>query len=288
MLFFVKRMAVMLVLVSGMIFLSGSPVSASEPEVGVTDSITRLYLAVFDRAPDDAGKQYWVDEYMSGMSLVTIAESFMTSDEWKLTYGDVSNEEFVDLMYQNVLDRPFDTAGKQYWGNLLTSGTSRASILLGFSESAEFVSVTMTASPVAPPSYFPLLPSHSATGKRVVYSNSQQRVWWVDHNNVVVDSYLVSGKANTPSPGTYHVFSKSPTAWAGHDGITMKHMIRFTYGSSLAIGFHSIPRYSDGTPMQSEGQLGTHQSDGCIRQSDDKAAALYDWAEIGTTVVVTK
>ena len=67
----------------------------------------------------------------------------------------------------------------------------------------------------------------------------------------------------------------------------MRHMVRFTRGRNLAIGFHSIPRYGDCRPMQTEAQLGTYRSSGCVRQADSMAEALYAWADIGTTVVVT-
>lgn len=127
-------------------------------------------------------------------------------------------------------------------------------------------------------------------GKRIIYSNSAQRVWLIDENELLVDTYLVSGRAGVPSPGTYSVYSKSTFAWASYGGITMNHMVRFVppymLGNRLAYGFHSIPRYADGTPMQSEDELGTFLSGGCVRQADHKARALFDWAPIGTTVVV--
>jgi len=104
----------------------------------------------------------------------------------------------------------------------------------------------------------------------------------------VVDTYLVSGRAGTPAAGAYQVYSKSERAWAGHDGITMQWMVRFAHGSSLAIGFHSIPRYADGRPLQTEAELGSYRSSGCVRQADHKAYALYQWAPIGTTVVVLR
>jgi putative cell wall-binding protein len=126
-------------------------------------------------------------------------------------------------------------------------------------------------------------------GKRIIYSNSQQRVWLVNEDETLHDTYLVSGRKGRPYPGTYQVFSKSLTAWAGHDGITMKHMVRFVppwvSGNRLSIGFHAIPRDRYGVPLQTEDELGTFQSAGCVRQSDDKAAALYAWAPIGTPVV---
>ena len=88
-----------------------------------------------------------------------------------------------------------------------------------------------------------------------------------------------------PAPGTYTVYSKSPLAWS-HNGITMEHMVRFAYGRTASIGFHAIPHRANDEPMQTEEELGTFQSAGCVRQADAKAAALYQWTPVGTTVVV--
>ncbi len=259
---------------------------------GVRDSLVRLYGAVFDRDPDQPGLDYWVDRYLTWTPLDHIAQSFMGSPEWLATYGPVDDAQFVVLLYHNVLDRDPDAAGREYWTGRLAGGLTRSAMLIGFSESAENVVRTATAFPEAPPppppSPFAALPAGSGAGRRIVYSGSQQRVWLIESNEIVVDSYLVSGKINTPHPGAYAVYSKSPVAWAGHDGITMRHMVRFARGAELAIGFHSIPRLPDGRPLQSESQLGTYRSSGCVRQADPKAEALYNWATVGTTVVVTR
>ncbi len=256
---------------------------------GVRGSIERLYGAVFGRSPDQAGFDYWVGVYVGGTPLRSIATEFMVSPEWTSTYGSLDNAEFVRVIYANVLGREPDQAGYDYWLGLVNGGLSRTNLLLGFSESPEYVTATGTASPVAPPPVFEPLPANSGVGRRIVYSNSAQRVWWVESSGRVSNSYLVSGRYDVPDPGTYAVYSKSPIAYAGHDGITMKHMVRFAYSkfrSKLPIGFHSIPRYANGTPMQSVEQLGTYQSAGCVRQRDDQAEALYHWAVVGDTVVV--
>jgi len=136
----------------------------------------------------------------------------------------------------------------------------------------------------APPPAYPDIGS----GKRIIYSNSEQRIWLIDAEERLVDTYPVSGRIGIPHNGTYSVYSKSVNAWAPYGGITMKHMVRFvrpgTWGNRWAYGFHSIPRYPNGEPMQTEDQLGTHRSGGCIRQADHKAIALFEWAELGTTV----
>jgi len=250
---------------------------------GVSDSIVRLYYGVFDRAPDQEGLEYWVDLYLDGTSLNNIADEFVISSEWESRYGDLADPEYVEVLYNNVLDRDPDLEGEIYWIAELESNLNRSELLRFFSESEEFIAKTGTTEPKSP---LTQVPTDSGVDRRIIYDIDAQRVWMVNEQEVVEDSYLVSGRANTPNVGEYNVFSKSPVAWAGHDGITMKNMIRFTMGRTLAIGFHSIPRYSNGNPMQTEEQLGTYRSAGCIRQSDDKAAALYAWADIGTKVVV--
>jgi hypothetical protein len=247
------------------------------------DSITRLYLAVFGRLPDPAGHRYWVAQRVHGADLADIAEVFIGSVEWSERYGSVDSGRFVDLLYGNVLDRGPDVEGKRYWQSVLDGGTERTGVLLHFSESDEFVDRTGT-SPPAP--VYPPLPAGSGVGRRIVYQNSAQRVWLVEADGRVHNSYRVSGRRDTPRSGVYSVFSKSPKAWAGHGGITMNHMVRFARGRRLAIGFHSIPTRRGGTPLQSLAELGTYQSAGCVRQSEDEAWMLYHWAEIGTTVVV--
>ena len=168
----------------------------------------------------------------------------------------------------------------------LSYGTSGASFFprraVLRSELAAFVSLALGLEPTPPPQRYPSVGS----GQRIIYENADQRVWLIDADGRLVDTYLVSGRAGVPAPGTYSVFSKSVFTSAGHGGITMEHMVRFAHGATLPIGFHAIPRYRDGTPMQTEAELGQFRSAGCVRQSDLKAEALYAWAPIGTPVHV--
>jgi lipoprotein-anchoring transpeptidase ErfK/SrfK len=132
------------------------------------------------------------------------------------------------------------------------------------------------------------LPAGSGKGRRVVFSESLQRVWLVDAGDDVVRTYLVSGSVyDNLSTGTFEVFSRSRNAVGIDDSGTMEYFVRFTYGTGgSAIGFHTIP-VDDGKPVQTLKQLGTPLSHGCIRQERRNAIALWDFAPIGTTVVVT-
>jgi len=63
-------------------------------------------------------------------------------------------------------------------------------------------------------------------------------------------------------------------------------MVRFARGRSLAIGFHAIPRDRRGRPIQTEAELGQYRSHGCVRQSDADALIVWNFAPLGTKVVV--
>ena len=181
-------------------------------------------------------------------------------------------------------------------GAVAAFGTANADYVVPGSEPFEYGASHMTPiagefgalpggdeEPPRPPPY-----PDVGSGKRIIYSNSQQQVWLIDENEQLVDTYPVSGRKGIPYTGTYSVFSKSVNAWAPYGGITMKHMVRFvrpgTWGNQWSYGFHSIPRYPNGQPMQTEDELGYYRSGGCVRQADHKAYALYQWADIGTVV----
>lgn len=131
------------------------------------------------------------------------------------------------------------------------------------------------------------LPARSGTGRRIVFSEDLQRVWLVEKGGRVARTYLVSGSLyDNLDPGTYAVYSRSEQAWGVDDSGTMKYFVRFTQGDNAAIGFHDIP-IDDGAKVQTIDELGTPQSHGCIRQRRADAKALWDFAPVGTTVVVT-
>jgi lipoprotein-anchoring transpeptidase ErfK/SrfK len=131
------------------------------------------------------------------------------------------------------------------------------------------------------------LPADTGTGRRVVFDISDQRVWLVQDGDDVLRTYPVSGSlTDNLSPGTYRVYSRSRWASGIEDSGVMEYFVRFTRGANAAIGFHSIPA-KDGRPLQTEAQLGTPQSHGCIRQARPDARRLWDFAPVGTRVVVT-
>ncbi|MFV0256961.1 MAG: DUF4214 domain-containing protein [Acidimicrobiales bacterium] len=106
--------------------------------------VYRLYVATFLRFPDAGGLAYWADQRSRGVGLDTIAGEFVRSPEFQATYGSLPDGQFVDLIYANVLTRSADAGGRDYWAGRLAGGLSRGAMMVGFSQSPEFILATGT------------------------------------------------------------------------------------------------------------------------------------------------
>ena len=98
------------------------------------NAIVSIYVGYFNRAPDPAGLQHYIDvmeaRLAAGVSeseiLDTMAVNFANSDEAKALYPflvtpDVSTvNTFLESVYQNLFNRSPDTAGRDFWAGRLT------------------------------------------------------------------------------------------------------------------------------------------------------------------------
>lgn len=112
----------------------------------VNASVYRLYCAYFLRYPDMAGFNFWFDTHVNGgWSLEKISDFFADGTEFGTTYGSLNNDQFVTLIYNNVLSRSPEPVGYAFWVNQLnTGGFTRGEVMLFFSQSDEFRSLTGT------------------------------------------------------------------------------------------------------------------------------------------------
>lgn len=99
--------------------------------------VYRLYEAAFNRTPDRDGLQYWTDAYVKGVSLLSIADGFVHSDEFAKLYPHGDNQAFLYGLYRNILERAPDAGGFAYWYGNMQNGLSAADVLLAFSDSSE-------------------------------------------------------------------------------------------------------------------------------------------------------
>ena len=116
-------------------------------ENDIAASVYRLYRAAFDRTPDNLGLSVNVDAIEDrGLSFKELANAFLQSAEFAAVYGSaVTTADFVNLLYDNVLDRSPDEAGFNGWSSLLNDGLlDRTDVLIGFSDSPENINAVVS------------------------------------------------------------------------------------------------------------------------------------------------
>lgn len=96
--------------------------------MGFKETITKIYVGYFDRAPDPVGLQYWIDRMEAGMTTAEVAQSFSVQPEatakypYLVTPDVISPKSFINDIYQNLFNRAPDAAGEAYWLAELASG----------------------------------------------------------------------------------------------------------------------------------------------------------------------
>lgn len=101
-------------------------------------SVVRLYRAYFLRNPDRQGLRHWINKRREGWPLGQISHEFAKSNEFAIRYGQTTDGEFMDLIYDNVMDRTPDAAGRAYWIGRLEAGLYRGTLMTRFSETPEY------------------------------------------------------------------------------------------------------------------------------------------------------
>jgi Domain of unknown function (DUF4214)/FG-GAP-like repeat/FG-GAP repeat len=115
-------------------------------------TITRYYLGLLFRRPDYAGLLNWTNYLVAGgcggnscseTRRQQIVDAFIASPEFTQRFGgNLTNQQFVTLLYQNILERTPTPTEMQDWVNTLNAGVmTRGQVARGFVESEEFVTV---------------------------------------------------------------------------------------------------------------------------------------------------
>ncbi len=102
-------------------------------------AVVRLYRAYYLRNPDHRGLAHWIAQSRAGWTLPRISNEFAAAPEFAVRYGTLTDDRFVDLVYQNVLGRLPDVAGRRYWMGRIAEGLYRGQLMTSFSESPEYV-----------------------------------------------------------------------------------------------------------------------------------------------------
>jgi hypothetical protein len=102
--------------------------------------ITQTYLGILTRDADYAGFRGWLGALLVGVSREQIVQAFLDSGEFQSRFGsNLTNGQFVERMYNNILLRSSDPGELNAWVGGLNSGQlTKAQVALSLLDSEEF------------------------------------------------------------------------------------------------------------------------------------------------------
>jgi len=175
------------------------------------DFVNTMYKQVLGRSPDTDGYNGWVDRLnhaaTSGGHVALArqaASTFFTGDEYAAR--NRTDVQYVDDLYNGILQRTPDAAGEAGWVANLTDGTSRADVLSGFVRSGEFVddasrlvtATTFTVPAIGPNAFTYTAPDGQIINSAVILTPAGQTFYDPsDKDNEACASSLSSSNART-------------------------------------------------------------------------------------------
>ncbi len=111
-----------------------------EQAEGVEGFVNRCYKIALGREADKEGFNNWVSNLQSHkITAIQTAFGFLFSTEYMSK--KVDNDTYVTNLYQLMLGRESDPAGKKNWVDQLNNGACRQDIFAGFANSVEFCQI---------------------------------------------------------------------------------------------------------------------------------------------------
>lgn len=137
------------------------------------------------------------------------------------------------------------------------------------------------------PSKDEMLPLPVISGKRILISISQQRLWTFENGSQTGEYIISTGIDRSPTqPGVFQVRMHDPSAYASLWDLTMPNFIGiYEAWPGFFNGMHGLPTLSGGQILWAN-ILGRPASYGCIILDLDDAEYLYNWAEEGVVVEI--
>ncbi|MFJ5268241.1 hypothetical protein [Streptomyces sp. NPDC088358] len=124
------------------------------------------------------------------------------------------------------------------------------------------------------------VPGGSGTGRRIVYSLAQRRVWLVDATGTAGRTFTVWPGTVSPAPGRYAV-SSTVASTTGTDGTKVENIVYFTVRSGVFIAFSNA---QDGSSPKPSAGART----GAIRMHSADGDAVWKFGSKGTAVSVVE
>ncbi|HUY90417.1 MAG TPA: SdrD B-like domain-containing protein [Pirellulales bacterium] len=96
-----------------------------------TNELDQYYQTFLGRSPDAAGKAFWLNDFSNSATEEAVVSGFVTSQEYT---GNLhpTDSDFIGALYNDIVERPADSAGLAMWTGLLQNGESRLQVATAF------------------------------------------------------------------------------------------------------------------------------------------------------------
>ncbi len=233
-------------------------------------------------APDDkalAGEYEALRTYLAGRDALRDGDLDTASVKLATLYAqDPYYLDVVDLLYQTYMAKGDSLREKKQWmearrayANALRYHPRDSATQHKVAEMAEFA-----ARPTPTP----------RPAKRIVVDISEQHFYAYEGDRLLYSLATSTGEPGRPTKqGSYHVQSKIRNARSNVWHLWMPYWLGIYWVGNIENGIHGLPVLDNGGKLWA-GYLGQRVSFGCVILDDDTARQIFDWAEIGTEVVI--
>jgi LysM repeat protein len=128
-------------------------------------------------------------------------------------------------------------------------------------------------------------PPTANDGKWILIDISEQHMYAYEDDRLIYSFVASTGIGNSTRIGTFKVLDKIPNAYSQRFNIWMPYWMGIYYSGTLENGIHGLPKLWNGVELWGN-LLGRPATYGCIETRTSEAKLIYDWAEIGTKVVI--
>jgi len=122
------------------------PTPTPTPEPTFEDFVERLYVYALGRPSEAEGKAFWVEQVVeNGLTGADCARFFLLEAP-EFMNRNLSDKQFLEVLYHTFYDRESDEAGKAYWLDRLEKDMTKQDVVNEFIESTEWCNVCATYS----------------------------------------------------------------------------------------------------------------------------------------------
>ncbi len=189
-----------------------------------------------------------------------------------------------DLLYSAYLNRGMAQQAARELGQAKQAFESAVHLRPDLDEPHRLLAEVELA--MVPPTPEPA-PTPAIEDRLILVGIAEQQMWVFDGEEKVFDFVVSTGEPGRDTAvGEFEILNKIDVAYAGTWNLDMPFWMGIYWAGPLQNGIHSLPIVKHTGYKLWDGYLGQRVSYGCVILSDEDAATLYDWTEVGTKVKI--